>query len=318
MLIYAHPGRARRRRRAPLPSRRGAAELGWLGGGGQRRGPGHGIVLAVRVTRHPPLTAPGGVLRADALSAFMVIVIGAIAVLASCQSARYLSAETAGVPARPRHAALYTALVQAFVACMLLAVLAANLGVMWVAVEATTIATTFLVGHRRTNGALEASWKYIVICSVGIALAFLGTVLVYFAALHASRPPGRPSLDWTSLMAAAHHLDPGRHAPGAWPCSSSGTAPRSGLAPMHSWLPDAHSQAPAPVSALMSGVLLTVAFYALLRFKAIADGALGPGFPRALLVIAGPGLPRRSPRRCCSPSGTTSGCSPTTASSTWA
>ena len=127
---------------------------------------------------------------------------------------------------------------------MLVAVLAANLGVMWVAVEATTIATTFLVGHRRTDGALEASWKYMVICSVGIALAFLGTVLIYFAALHASGHAAG-SLDWTSLMAAAHRLDPGvvRLAMGLLVL---GYGTKVGLAPMHSWLPDAHSQAPAP------------------------------------------------------------------------
>ena len=244
-----------------------------------------GIALAAAATRrHLPVVA-GGVLRADALSAFMVVVIGAIALLASWQSARYLSAEIARGACTGRHATLYTVLVQAFVSCMLVAVLAANLGVMWVAVEATTIATTFLVGHRRTSGALEASWKYMVICSVGVALAFLGTVLIYFAAQHATGHAAG-SLDWTSLMAAAHRLNPGvvRLAMGLL---ILGYGTKVGLAPMHSWLPDAHSQAPAPVSALMSGVLLTVAFYALLRFKAIADGALGPAYPRALLVAAG-------------------------------
>jgi hydrogenase-4 component F len=118
-----------------------------------------GIVLAAQVTRGHPARAADGILRADALSAFMVVVIGVIAVLASSQSVRYLSAETRRGAGTARRASLYTALVQAFVACMLLAVLAANLGVMWVAVEATTIATTFLVGHRGTDGALEASWK---------------------------------------------------------------------------------------------------------------------------------------------------------------
>jgi len=91
---------------------------------------------------------------------------------------------------------------------MLLAVVAGNVGVMWVAVEATTIITTFLVGYRRTREALEASWKYVIICSVGIALAFLGTVLVYLAALHAGGVT-HVSLQWTSLMSVAHHLDPG-------------------------------------------------------------------------------------------------------------
>jgi hydrogenase-4 component F len=163
--------------------------------------------------------------------------------------------------------------------------LSGNVGVMWVAVEATTIITTFLVGHRKTRGALEASWKYVIICSVGIALAFLGTVLVYLAAQHAGHG-AHASLQWTSLMSISHHLDPGvmRLALGLLVL---GYGTKVGLAPMHSWLPDAHSQAPAPVSALMSGVLLTVAFYALLRFKAICDGALGTAFPRALFVTVG-------------------------------
>jgi hydrogenase-4 component F len=254
-----------------------------------------GIVLAAQATHRRLPAVLGGTLRADALSAFMVIVIGAIAVLASCQSVRYLSAETARGTCTARHAARYIVLVQAFVTCMLAAVLAASLGVMWVAVEATTIATTFLVGHRRSDGALEASWKYVVICSAGIALAFLGTVLVYFAALHAAAvgpgqfgTAGHPSgsLDWTVLMTAAPRLNPGVMRL-ALALLVLGYGTKVGLAPMHSWLPDAHSQAPAPVSALMSGVLLTVAFYALLRFKAIADIALGTGYPRVLLVTAG-------------------------------
>ena len=155
-----------------------------------------GVTLAVRVVHGRPETGYGGVLRADALSAFMVIVIGVIAVLATLQGVRYLEAEIAAGRCTPRHASLYAVLIQGFLATMLLAVLAANLGVMWVAVEATTIVTTFLVGHRNTRGSLEASWKYIVICSVGIALAFLGTVLVYLAALHVTgHGTRRPGLD---------------------------------------------------------------------------------------------------------------------------
>jgi hydrogenase-4 component F len=266
---------------AVVPWRR---QLSWLAAAANGAVLVLGVLLAIRVTRHQPLAAPGGVLRADALSAFMVVVIGAIALLASCQSARYLSAQVARGACGTRHAALYTALVQAFVACMLLAVLADSLGVMWVAVEATTITTTFLVGHRRTDGALEASWKYMVICSAGIALAFLGTALAYYAGLHAAGHPA--SLDWTSLMAAAPRLDPAVMRL-AVALLFLGYGTKVGLVPMHSWLPDAHSQAPAPVSALMSGVLLTVAFYVLLRVRAIAVAAVGAGYPRTLLAIAG-------------------------------
>ena len=240
-----------------------------------------GLDLAVRVVHTGPVTGPGGVLRCDSLSAFMVVVIGSIALLASWLGVRVIAAEREGP--RAGRATIYGVLVQAFVATMLLAVLAANVGVLWVAVEATTIVTAFLVGHRRTKGSLEASWKYIVICSVGIALAFLGTVLVYLATLHAGGHSAH-ALDWTSLMAHARHLDPGVMKL-AFALLVLGYGTKVGLAPMHSWLPDAHSQAPAPVSALMSGVLLTVAFYAILRFKAVTDLAVGPHFSRTLLVI---------------------------------
>ncbi len=242
-----------------------------------------GVLAAARVVRTGPLTGAGGLMRADALSAFMVVVIGAVALLASWLGVRSIALELAGGQCTRARATTYGVLVQAFVAAMLLAVLAANAGVLWVAIEATTVVTTFLVGHHRTKGALEASWKYIVICSVGIALAFFGTVLVYLCALHAGGHSAS-ALEWTSLMANAHHLDPAVLRLG-FALVVLGYGTKVGLAPMHSWLPDAHSQAPAPVSALMSGVLLTVGFYAILRFKAVADLAVGPGFSRTLLVV---------------------------------
>jgi hydrogenase-4 component F len=261
---------------------RGRPSFGWVGVAANGATLALGVWTAVRVVRTGPLTGAGVVLRADALSAFMVVVIGTIALLASWLGVRTVALELATGQASPARATTYAVLVQAFIAAMLLAVLAANVGVLWVAIEATTVITTFLVGHRRTKGALEASWKYIVICSVGIALAFLGTVLVYLAALHAGGHSAS-ALDWTSLMAHAHHFDPAVLRLG-FALLVLGYGTKVGLAPMHSWLPDAHSQAPAPISALMSGVLLTVAFYAILRFKAVTDLALGPGFSRALLV----------------------------------
>ncbi len=121
-----------------------------------------GVWLAVRVVRTGPLTGAWGILRADALSAFMVVVIGAIALLASWLGVRTMALDLHDGSSTPGRATTYGVLVQAFVATMLLAVLAANVGVLWVAVEATTIVTTFLVGYRRTKGSLEASWKYLV------------------------------------------------------------------------------------------------------------------------------------------------------------
>jgi hydrogenase-4 component F len=243
---------------------------------------GVGIALAVGILDDGPVTALDELLRADALSAYMVIVIGLIALIATSYGVGYVRAELDHGDTTARRARIYGVLVQAFVAAMLTAVLADNLGVLWVAVEATTIATAFLVGHRRTRASLEASWKYVVIGSVGVALAFLGTVLVYFASRHAGGGADA-SLNWSDLVTLAPNLDPGvvRLAVGLLVV---GYGTKIGLAPMHTWLPDAHSQAPAPVSALMSGVLLSVAFYALLRYKVIADAALGAGYMRGLLV----------------------------------
>jgi hydrogenase-4 component F len=235
--------------------------------------------LARVVLRDGPVQAGGGLIRADALSAWMLLAIAAVAVLACWASPAYLAAaHPTGRPVR-----WYGILLHLFIAAMATAVLAGNLGVLWVAIEATTIVTAFLVGHHRTRTALEAAWKYVVICSAAIAIAFLGLVLLYFAAEHAGLN-GRAAMDWASLAANAHRLDPAvtRIAVGL---AVLGFGAKAGLIPLHAWLPDAHSQAPAPVSALMSGVLLPVALYAVLRVKAIADPALGTGYLRTLLLI---------------------------------
>ena len=233
--------------------------------------------LAVVVGRDGPVHTLGGLVRADALTVWLLLVIAAVAVLASWASPAYLAASG---PAGSRR---YGFLLHLFVAAMITAVLAGNLGVLWVAIEATTIVTAFLVGHHRTRTALEAAWKYVVICSSAIAIAFLGIVLLYYAARHAGLGAGQ-ALDWAALSTHAHTLDPAvtRMAIGL---AVLGFGAKAGLVPLHAWLPDAHSQAPAPVSALMSGVLLAVAFYAVLRFKVIADIALGPAYLRTLLVI---------------------------------
>ncbi len=249
----------------------------WLGAGCAAAVLATGVALA---SAGGTPSAAGGLLRVDALSAFMVIVIGAVALIAGLAGPPYLAAEIAAGHGTPRTADLHNVLVQAFLAAMALAVVAANLGLVWVAIEATTIVTAFLVGQRRNRPALEAAWKYVVICSVGIAVAFLGTVLLNYASVHAGRGAG---LDWTALAGTAGDLDPGVTRI-AVALLVIGFGTKAGLAPLHAWLPDAHSQAPAPVSALMSGVLLSVAFYAILRVKAIADGALGTGFSRTLLV----------------------------------
>ena len=223
--------------------------------------------------------------RVDALSVTMLIVIGTVGTLATWAGMGYIDAELAQGHTDRKGANLYAVLVPIFLAAMASAVLANNIGVMWVAIEATTVCTAFLVGHRRTRAALEATWKYVVICSVGIALAFLGTVLLYFASLHAGAASG-DALNIEVLLAHATRLDPSVTSLAAG-LLLLGYGAKAGLVPFHTWLADAHSQAPAPVSALMSGVLLSVAFYALLRVKSVVDVALGTGFLRTGLIIVG-------------------------------
>lgn len=245
---------------------------------------GCGVALAAQVGDHAHL-ASSGLLRADALSATMLIVIGVVGSLATWASIGYLDAELARGHTDERGARLYGILTPAFLAAMALAVSANNIGVIWIAVEATTVVTAFLVGHHRTRAALEATWKYVMVCSVGITIAFLGTVLLHFAARHAGAG-SEDALHLDVLLAHAASLDPAvTRLAGALLLIGYGA--KMGLAPFHTWLADAHSQAPAPVSALMSGVLLAVAFSVLLRIKPIIDIAVGPEFLRIALLVAG-------------------------------
>ena len=238
------------------------------------------IMLAVDVTAGGPRSG-AGLLRVDALSAYLLIVIGAVSLISAAATPAYLRTEAA---LRRRDSGTdlqYAVLVQLFLALMALAVLAANLGVLWVAIEATTVVTAFLVGQRRNKPAVEAAWKYVVISSTGIALALLGIFLLNFAALHTTAPAG---LEWDSLVASAPQLDPAVTRMAVL-LLVLGFGTKAGLAPLHGWLPDVYSQAPAPVSALMSGVLAAVGFYAVLRVKVIADAALGADFTRTLLLV---------------------------------
>ncbi|WP_238431982.1 proton-conducting transporter membrane subunit [Streptomyces cavernae] len=241
-----------------------------------------GALLASDVVDDGALAAYSGLLRADALTVWMLLVVGAVALIACASAPAHLAGERAAGRIPDVSAWRYHVLVHAFLAAMCLALVTANLGVLWVAIEATTIVTAFLVGHRRARTSVEAAWKYVVICSAGIALAFLGTVLIYYAARQAGVAEAW-ALDWPTLLARADRLDPAVTRLGIT-LVVLGYGAKAGLVPLHAWLPDAHSQAPAPVSALMSGVLLSVAFAAILRYQVIADAALGPDFTRVLLT----------------------------------
>jgi len=233
-----------------------------------------GVVTGV--ARTGTVSALDGLLRADGLSAWMVSLIALIAALAAIEAPRQ-------VP--PGAARRFYPLFHLFVFTMLLAVTTDDVGLMWVAVEATTLASVFLVNLERSRASLEAAYKYLLICSVGVAIAFVGTVLVYFADVHQFGHEAQ-ALRWTTLLRLAPSLPP-RVVELAFVFLLVGYGTKAGLVPMHTWLPDAHSEAPAPVSALMSGVLLSVGIYAVLRFKTVVDVAAGAAFAQRLLVVLG-------------------------------
>jgi hydrogenase-4 component F len=170
---------------------------------------------------------------------------------------------------------LYHASFQGFLFTMLLALSTNNLGILWVALEGATLATVLLVSLYRTPESIEAAWKYFILCGVGIAQALFGTVLLYFAA---ARVIGgsEHALEWTELFTHASSLQPVIVSV-AFVFLLIGYGTKVGLVPLHNWLPDAHSEGPTPMSAVLSGLLLNVALYAVVRVKMIVDGALGSG-----------------------------------------
>jgi hydrogenase-4 component F len=241
--------------------------------------------IALALSRGGPVWAFGGLWRFDALSALMALLVSIVATLAAWVGPG-LQRRGADTPADQARAAdearTFRIYANLFAATMLLAVSTSNLGIMWVAVEATTVTSALLIPLRRTKTAVEASWKYLLIGSVGIALAFTGTVLAYvdYASTGGSV---NTALEWTTMLAAAHALHP-EVARLAFVFLLVGFGTKAGLVPMHTWLPDAHSEAPASLSAMMSGVLLAVALYALARWKVIIDTAVGAGFADTLVL----------------------------------
>ena len=222
-----------------------------------------------------------GLWRVDALSALVALAIAFVALLAA--------AVAPGLHAGDREDGAYIRRLRicmgAFAFTMLIAVTVQNVALMWVAIEATTITSALAIPLNRSKASVEASWKYLLVCSVGIALAFTGTILAYFDFVSTAGHVDE-SLNWLVLRDAAASLHP-QLLQLAFAFILVGYGTKAGLAPMHTWLPDAHSEAPSPISAMMSGVLLAVALYAIARWKAVVDAALNPAFTNTLLIAFG-------------------------------
>jgi len=230
------------------------------------------------VTNEAALGAEADLWRLDALSALVALCIAFVTLLAAALGPGLAADSDDDEP----HNRRFHIFMNAFAFTMFAAVSIQNVALMWVAIEATTIMSAIIIPLHRTKASVEASWKYLLICSVGIALAFTGTVLAYFDFVSTAGEVAG-SLNWTVLKDAAPSLHP-ELLQMAFAFIVVGYGTKAGLAPMHTWLPDAHSEAPAPISAMMSGVLLAVAMYAIARWKAVVDAAAGPAFSDRLLI----------------------------------
>lgn len=241
------------------------------------------MVIVWQVHEHGP-TQVGRYLRADGLSSFFLINIAFISGLVLVYASGYLRHLGEGRFSSPRW---FYALVFLFLFTMISVCLSANLGLLWIMMEGTTLASALLVGFYNTKGAVEAGWKYLMVCTVGIAFALFGTIVLYIAVVKAGMNPAT-ALDWASLMNAVPRMNLDPHLVKlAFVFVIVGYGTKIGFVPMHSWLPDAHAEAPTPVSALLSAVLLNCAMYAVMRYDAIVSHAVGVAFPHTLLLLFG-------------------------------
>jgi hydrogenase-4 component F len=243
------------------------------------------IVLAIDVGGGHRVQALSGFLYLDPLSVFFLATIAVVVALASIGSAAYLRAEEERRELSPLQVRLYFIFFAIFAAMMLASFETGNLGLLWVLIEASTLASCVLVGLEGKPISLEAAWKYIIISSFGVTIALVGTLFLYFAASDLAGSPTQ-HLTWSFLFAHAHGLS-AQSLRLAFLLALIGYGTKVGLAPMHTWLPDAHSEAPSPASAMLSAALLNTGMYAIIRFQALTHAQLGTHYAARILLIFG-------------------------------
>ena len=241
-------------------------------------------LLVARIIRNGPLLVGREQFFVDPFNVFLVALTAFVGLTTAIFSGPYMRIEEHHGRLNARRLRLYHSMYQLFMFAMLLALLTNNMGLVWVAMEAATLSTVLLVSLYRTKASLEAAWKYFILCGVGIAQALFGTILLYFAAERTLGRQGMTALLWTHLNAAKADLEPTVMGL-AFVFLLVGYGTKVGLAPLHNWLPDAHAEGPTPVSAVLSGLLLNVALYAVIRCKALAVGSIGPIMPGRMLNI---------------------------------
>ena len=238
--------------------------------------------LTVRVIEDGPMTAWDEQFFVDPFNVFLVALTAFVGFTTALFSRPYMRTEEDAGRLSPGRLRLYHSMYQLFSFTMLLTLLTNNVGILWVAMEGATLSTVLLVSLYRTPQSLEAAWKYFILCGVGIAQALFGTILLYFAAEKVLGPGGNALL-WTHLHNVRGQLEP-TVVSLAFVFLLVGYGTKVGLVPLHNWLPDAHAEGPTPVSAVLSGLLLNVALYAVVRSKVLVDGALESGFSGKLMM----------------------------------
>jgi len=228
------------------------------------------LLLAIHVAQEGVVA--GYSFRVDAFNVYLLVLTAFVGMTTSIFSRPYMQYVCMTGKTTERGMRLYHVMFQVFMFTMLLALSTDNLGILWVSVEGATLATVLLVSLYRTPEAIEAAWKYFILCGVGIALALFGTVLLYFASQNVVEDPAA-GLNWSTLHGVAFKLQPSIMNL-AFVFLLIGYGTKVGLVPMHQWLPDAHSEGPTPMSAVLSGLLLNVALYAIVRLKMLVDGSL--------------------------------------------
>ena len=239
--------------------------------------------LTVRVIAAGPMLVGREQFLVDPFNVFLVALTAFVALTTSIFSRPYMRVEAEHGRVTAGRLRLYHSMYQLFSATMLVALTTNNLGLLWVAMEAATLSTVLLVSLYRTPASLEAGWKYFILCGVGIAQALFGTMLIYFAAERILGAEGVTALLWTHLDAVKGQLEPTVLSL-AFVFLLVGYGTKVGLAPLHNWLPDAHAEGPTPISAVLSGLLLNVAIYAVVRCKVLVEGSLRSALPSQMMM----------------------------------
>ncbi len=244
-----------------------------------------GLIFAASLTLFAKRPETSAFIIIDDFNIYLVALTAFVSFTTSLFSASYIRHEVEIGRVKIANLRFYHSMYQAFTFTMLLALTANNLGLMWVAVEGATLTTVLMVSLYRTHEAIEAAWKYFILCGVGIALALFGTILVYLTA-QPSMGEGMAAMTWSELLPRAHEFRP-QLLNLAFVFLLIGYGTKVGLAPLHAWLPDAHAEGPTPISAVLSGLLLNVALYAVLRFKILMAANVAAIAPGRLMVVMG-------------------------------